>query len=1125
MKHNLLIASRPFFSFILLTIGALLIPIITVPWWYSVVKQMEKSIDSDFHQLSSMLQTQLETSSVKLLHPVNSSAIGLARLVASSLNGSDLVPSSVECKVAPLLFNALSVIPYVSHAMYIGVEGSFFSYYYDGNQTFAMYSKSSTGLSNHMNQNSMEPFTSYKQTVDPNTGKPEGVPIKSNFSIRFDASLVPEALNSTNGYASTGRGMNGDEDLLILNAFSVNGRGVVCLGFPAKALADFLHGLVLHGGSLFLVTQDGKELAGGLMNTRVMVNGTSVSLWSLVRGTLNHVEQLSCIPGDGRQKVSSVQIGETKYQVYCSTLEILGVPLVYVLALPYNGLLHTVHRNSRTGLFLLVGMMVGVVISIHFFVSLIVTAAVNDTSIRSALIKQWEATQQAERKNMSKSNAFASASHDILNALAGITGWIEICNGEVSPGSKMKTYLKQMDGCAKDLVGLLNDVLDTRKIEAGKMQLEEEEFNIAYLLEEVVDFYYTIGLRKGVDVVLDACDSSILKFSIVKGDRLWLKRIMCNLVGNAVKFTSEGHVSVRAWAKKPSLQSMIIAGNQNSFWEHFSCLFCKEKEGNDLEAINAVKQNLNYMEFVFEVDDTGKGIPKEKRGSVFENFVQVKETGLGQGGTGLGLGIVQSLVRLMGGEVEIVDRPIGEKGTCFKFNIFLTTSDTRETPNPENDIRTRVPSFTILASSPRLSMICSSPGIDRSRIVLLIQDEERRRTTRKFIESLGIKVSVVEQWECLHQVLRKIKCKNASHVYSSDKSDLGSGSDTSGTGYKDFPLSALDGTDEKVPGNSSSPGFTLLVIDANAGPYQELYRVVSEFKRSIPSGSCKVVWLDKPASLSITRVYQDRIDPKDEILSQPFHGSRLYRIIGLLPEFMDSFSSGSGASSKRKKDSTMQSQNIYKDSVSSYLKHLNRTESVSPSCDVQPLEKQTDGKSLLPDSIQPTATSNSSISPVETLPLRVSEIEEHDTSTRSNGKPLSGMKFLVADDSRVLRKMAMIILKKLGAIVDVCENGEEAVELVRMCLPHKKEQTTSTVVPYDYILMDCVMEPVDGFEATQLIRKEESRYGVHIPIIALTAHSSGDVDKKMVQAGMDAHLVKPLKAEDLLGIIRKIQKI
>jgi signal transduction histidine kinase len=100
-------------------------------------------------------------------------------------------------------------------------------------------------------------------------------------------------------------------------------------------------------------------------------------------------------------------------------------------------------------------MIAAIFISIVSFILLVVRAAGREIHLCSALIKQMEATQQAERKSMNKSLAFASASHDIRAALAGITGLIEICYAEVRAGSELDTNLRQMDGCTKDLVGKL----------------------------------------------------------------------------------------------------------------------------------------------------------------------------------------------------------------------------------------------------------------------------------------------------------------------------------------------------------------------------------------------------------------------------------------------------------------------------------------------------------------------------------------------------------------------------------------------------------------------------------------------------------------------------------------------
>ena len=179
------------------------------------------------------------------------------------------------------------------------------------------------------------------------------------------------------------------------------------------------------------------------------------------------------------------------------------------------------------------------------------------------------------------------------------------------------------------------------------MQLEEEEFNVFQLLEEVVHSNNIEAMKKGVDIVLDPCDGSILRYSRTKGDRIKLKRVLCNLLSNAVKFTDEGHIAVRARAQKPTLQknSIITTIRSYNFKRHWSRLLNRKKEArDDIETVNSIQQVPSRMNFIFEVDDTGKGIPKDKYKSVFENYVQAKETALGRGGTGLGLGTARSVV-------------------------------------------------------------------------------------------------------------------------------------------------------------------------------------------------------------------------------------------------------------------------------------------------------------------------------------------------------------------------------------------------------------------------------------------------------------------------------------------------
>ncbi|XP_002515291.2 histidine kinase CKI1 [Ricinus communis] len=1093
---------------------------------------MKDQVDMDASMSSSGMQSEIENTA-KLLHPLNSSATNLARILSSSLNGSTLSQLAIQNKVAPMLFQTFSVIPHISQISYFGLEGPFFAYYRDGNETYAIYSNSSIAPSNSSALSLQIKCTWYKQAADPDTGKLYGNASESQANILANASWIQEALSSGNGHASIGNGWSSAQDIIFLNSVSILGQGAISLGFPVNAVINFFNAIEFYGGSLCLATVKGDVLSNGLPNTQLVITGKSISfnLMNSDGDHIDHIGKVSCMPNKGMLRPSLLKIGEAKYMAYCSQLEIMGVQSVYALAFPHHGVVSTVDRSTKVALILLLVMVVAVFISIFSFVVLMVRAATREIHLSSALIRQMEATQQAERKSMNKSLAFASASHDIRAALAGITGLIEISYGEVSP-YELQTNLHQMDDCAKDLVGLLNSILDTSKVEAGKMQVELEEFDLANLLEDVVDLFHPVGMQKGLDVILDPCDGSVLKFSNVKGDRGKLKQVLCNLLGNAVKFTSEGHVSVRAWARKPSLEDKIIASSQKGLWRHCSCWFMEHKD-HDAETMDSMKQNPNCMEFLFEVDDTGIGIPKEMQKSVFENFVQAKETAFGQGGTGLGLGIVQSLVRLMGGEIGIVDKENNEKGTCFKFNTFLITSEIPSTSYTRGDIEmgrdsisnkahqyseltVKAPtSFTSFAASPRLSILGSSLKIDGSHVVLLIQNKQRQRIVQKFIERLGIRISVVSKWERLSSTLTKIRSKQNVSPYSySGKSDLGSRNEISSSRpKKDVPLSYLDGAEQKPLSHRSSssilkgaPSFILLVIDTSTGPFEKLQQAITEFRRGLHSARCKVVWLDKPTLRRIHGgIEDDIIDSDDEISLKPFHGSRLYHVIRFLPEFGGTLHHGV-SSSKPKRESTIRARKAIKDPGSSSAIKLQRRQ-----------HSLQEGHMVVEGSTIREHHKTTGQYPARKDSIGSSEIHDRECGNQSSDKPLSGVRFLVADDDQASRMVAKGNLSKLGASVKLCANGEEALELVRYGLQNQNKNRRYSVAPYDYILMDCEMPIMNGYEATRQIRLEERSYDIHMPVIALTADD--DNGEKMEEAGMDDHLHKPLNRDQLLKAI------
>ncbi|KAL8499076.1 hypothetical protein ACS0TY_022156 [Phlomoides rotata] len=744
---------------------------------------------------------------------------------------------------------------------------------------------------------------------------------------------------------------------------------------------------------------DGNVLTQGLPNARMIFDGTNQVSFRLLDND-HLVGNVTCQSDqEGKLKNNVLSFGGRKYTVVCSLTEIAGLQFVYVVALPPNEIPSIIHSKLRLPYDLLIVMVCGVVTIICIFICLIIKAARREMYLCGALINQMEATQQSERKSMNKSLAFASASHDIRASLAGICGLIEICRNEVTKRDHLLTSLMQMEACTRDLLGILNTILDTSKIESGIMQLEEEEFDVEELVEDVVDLYHPVGMRKGVDVILDPYDGSILKSSCVKGDRGRLKQVLSNLLSNAVKFTSNGHVTVRAKARKPSLESEVFDSNQKSSLA--CCLLFKIGRANGkLDVVNTMiqREDPNCMEFIFEVNDTGKGIPKEKQKSVFENYVQVKETALRQEGTGLGLGIVQSLVRLMGGEIKIVDKEAGERGSCFRFNVFLSITETGNSRTCDIEINgdnmSGDDSFQVAGPFTRIH----SPKPEGSQVILFIESAKRSSLLRAYLQRLGIKV----------------------HLRA-----------------------------------NARLGFVLIVIDTRAVPFREISRAVAEFRRDL-SETCysRVVWLDKTDvnNTSFDGLDEDKLPSSDIVISKPFHGLCLYQTIKLLPEF------GGQASD-----------NVAKVESRKVVSVANEIEEVGD----------------------------------EAIPR----------------KPLMGKRVLVADDDPIGRKIATFVVSQLGATVFSSENGDSALKQVCTSL------SDHGALPFDCVLMDCEMPVMNGSEATARIREAEKGCGVHTPIIALTAHKKGEEIQKMIQAGVDAYITKPLNKDNFLTAIPQLIRL
>ncbi len=305
------------------------------------------------------------------------------------------------------------------------------------------------------------------------------------------------------------------------------------------------------------------------------------------------------------------------------------------------------------------------------------------------------ARDAAEAANHAKSVFLANMSHELRTPLNAILGFSAMLRRELQLDDAQSEKLDIINHCGDHLLTLINNVLDVAKIEAGRVQLEIAPFDLGAMLREVADMMRLRAREKGLCLVLDQAS----KFPrYVQGDEARLRQVLINLVGNAVKFTHEGGVTIRVGARTDARSQLLI-----------------------------------------EVEDTGPGIPPENLKQLFKPFVQLAD-GTAPSGTGLGLTISRQFVELMGGTISVESTP--GKGSIFRVELEVD-------PATEDEIAA--------LRGPALAgdVIGLAPDEKIYRILIAEDQREAQLLLGELMTRLGMEVKIAENGEQTVKMFRE----------------------------------------------------------------------------------------------------------------------------------------------------------------------------------------------------------------------------------------------------------------------------------------------------------------------------------------------------------------------------------
>jgi len=364
-----------------------------------------------------------------------------------------------------------------------------------------------------------------------------------------------------------------------------------------------------------------------------------------------------------------------------------------------------------------------------------------------------KAVVAADKANRAKSEFLSSMSHELRTPLNAILGFSQVMVRDSSLNNQHQQHLEIINRASEHLLSLINDILEMSKIEAGRTKVNESSFNLIELLETLEKMFRLKAVSKKLQLNFEVAEG-VPHF--VKGDECKLRQILINLLGNAIKFTKTGSVTLQVKMKVEESLAVETAeftgiqtkpadagSNHSESWAvetaEFTGIQTKPADADseqsahgDFDCVDANSirpvflQKSEFLRLQFEIEDTGPGIAAEEMNKLFQPFEQTQTGRQSQHGTGLGLPISRKFVQMMGGDITVSSTP--DLGSKFAFDIQIMLADPTD----------------VKMLKPQKKVIGLAPNQPEYRILVVDDRADNRLVLVRLLSSIGLLVREAE---------------------------------------------------------------------------------------------------------------------------------------------------------------------------------------------------------------------------------------------------------------------------------------------------------------------------------------------------------------------------------------------